>query len=81
MYLHRISHFDKGIHSILEVNPDALQIAEALDAERRETGPRSQLHGIPILIKDNIDTHDKMHTSRWIVGIKRFDCPKGFICS
>ncbi|MFJ7725027.1 amidase family protein [Neobacillus sp. NPDC097160] len=70
MYLHRISRFDKELHSILEVNPDALQIAEALDAERRETGPRSRLHGIPILIKDNIDTHDKMHTSAGSFALK-----------
>lgn len=70
MYLHRISIFDKKINSILEVNPDALQIAEALDAERKSTGPRSQLHGIPILIKDNIDTADKMHTSAGSLALK-----------
>ncbi|MEH7253098.1 amidase family protein [Neobacillus niacini] len=70
MYLHRISVFDKSINSILEVNPDALQIAAALDAERKETGPRSELHGIPILIKDNIDTADKMHTSAGSLALK-----------
>ncbi|MFZ7945822.1 MULTISPECIES: amidase family protein [Bacillaceae] len=70
MYLHRISHFDQKLHSILEVNPDALQIAEVLDAERKETGPRSALHGIPILLKDNIDTHDKMHTSAGSLALK-----------
>jgi len=70
MYLHRISRFDKNLHSILEVNPDALQIAEALDVERKETGKRSQLHGIPILIKDNIDTFDKMHTSAGSLALK-----------
>ncbi len=70
MYLHRLSVFDIPLHSILEVNPDALQIAEALDAERKESGPRSQLHGIPILIKDNIDTHDKMHTSAGSLALK-----------
>jgi amidase len=70
IYLHRISLYDQGVHSILEINPDALQIAEALDAERREKGPRSQLHGIPILIKDNIDTHDKMHTSAGSLALK-----------
>ncbi|WP_223589646.1 amidase family protein [Neobacillus bataviensis] len=70
MYLHRISSFDKEIHSVLEVNPDALHIAAALDAERKESGSRSRLHGIPILIKDNIDTHDKMHTSAGSLALK-----------
>jgi amidase len=70
MYLHRISVYDKGIHSILEVNPDALHIAAALDAERKESGPRSELHGIPVLLKDNIDTADKMHTSAGSLALK-----------
>ncbi|TDK59681.1 amidase [Bacillus salipaludis] len=70
MYLNRISSFDQVINSVLEVNPDALQIAAALDAERKETGPRSSLHGIPILIKDNIDTKDKMHTSAGSLALK-----------
>lgn len=70
MYLHRISVVDKNINSILEVNPDALQIAAALDAERMATGPRSPLHGIPVLIKDNIDTADKMHTSAGSLALK-----------
>ncbi|NWQ40597.1 amidase [Bacillus sp. EB106-08-02-XG196] len=70
MYLHRISVYDKRIHSIIEVNPDALHIAAALDAERKETGPRSALHGIPILLKDNIDTADKMHTSAGSLALK-----------
>ncbi|MGG3468353.1 amidase family protein [Neobacillus pocheonensis] len=70
LYLHRISILDKQINSVLEINPDALQIAEALDTERKEKGPRSRLHGIPILIKDNIDTHDKMHTSAGSLALK-----------
>lgn len=70
MYLHRISVLDKGIHSILEVNPDALQIAAALDFERIQSGPRGPLHGVPILIKDNIDTNDKMHTSAGSLALK-----------
>lgn len=70
MYLHRISIFDKEINSILEVNPDALQIAAALDAERKQQGSRGPLHGIPILIKDNIDTADKMHTSAGSLALK-----------
>src|SRR5207342_587398 len=51
------------INSIIELNPDALKIADALDEERREGDARSALHGIPILLKDNIDTHDKMMTT------------------
>lgn len=63
LYLRRIATYDKKIHSILEINPDALHIAAALDLERKKKGPRSVLHGIPILLKDNLDTGDKMHTS------------------
>ncbi len=66
MYLSRIADFDKSgpaINSVLEINPDAIHIAAALDAERKERGARGPLHGIPVLLKDNIDTHDKMHTS------------------
>ena len=48
---------------MIEINPDAVEIAAALDLERRERGPRGPLHGIPILIKDNIDTADAMHTT------------------
>ncbi|MFD0828401.1 amidase family protein [Neobacillus sp. M.A.Huq-85] len=70
MYLHRISTINPVINSVLEVNPDALQIAAALDVERKEAGPRSSLHGIPILIKDNIDTKDKMHTSAGSLALK-----------
>ncbi|MBC8080031.1 MAG: amidase [Gorillibacterium sp.] len=66
MYWERILESDKNgltINSVLELNPDALFIAEALDIERSVEGPRGPLHGIPILLKDNIDTNDKMHTS------------------
>ncbi|MFD1707779.1 amidase family protein [Siminovitchia sediminis] len=63
MYFHRIARFDGKLRSVLELNPDALHIASALDAERKRKGPRGPLHGIPILLKDNIDTGDKMHTS------------------
>ncbi|MEH7109283.1 amidase family protein [Bacillus sp. JJ1764] len=76
LYLYRIASIDPKINSVLEVNPDALQIAAALDAERRRTGPRSSLHGVPILIKDNIDTHDKMHTSAGSLALKKSIAPR-----
>jgi amidase len=65
-YLARIAVIDKSgprVNSVIETNPDALQIAEALDKERKEKGPRGPLHGIPILIKDNIATADRMQTT------------------
>ena len=66
MYLDRIGLVDEGqggINSIIELNPDALVIAEQLDAERSQGKIRGRLHGIPILIKDNIDTFDRMTTT------------------
>ncbi len=66
MYLERIARYDKAgpcLNSILEINPDAIHVAGALDRERERSGPRGPLHGIPVLVKDNIDTADKMHTS------------------
>ena len=66
LYLARIAAVDKQgpeLHSIIELNPDALQIADALDAERKAKGPRGPLHGIPVLVKDNIDTADRMTTT------------------
>jgi amidase len=65
-YLARIEAFDRQgpeLRSVLEVNPDAPAIADRLDAERRRRGPRGPLHGIPILIKDNIATADRMTTT------------------
>ena len=65
-YLERIEEIDRRgpqLKSVIEINPDATAIAEALDRERKERGPRSALHGIPVLIKDNIDTADKMKTT------------------
>jgi amidase len=65
-YLARIHEIDKrgpAINAIIELNPDALDIADALDSERKERHVRGPLHGIPLLIKDNIDTADKMRTS------------------
>jgi len=66
LYLARIEAIDRAgpaLHSVIEINPDALATARALDAEFRVKGPRSPLHGMPVLIKDNIDTGDKMQTT------------------
>jgi len=52
-----------AVNSLLELNPDALAIADGLDQERKQKGPRGPLHGIPVLIKDNLDTSDKMNTT------------------
>jgi amidase len=65
-YLARIEAIDRhvpAINSIIELNPDALALADALDEERKIKGPRGPLHGIPILIKDNINTADRMSTT------------------
>ena len=66
MYLDRIDRIDKqgpALNAIIELNPDALAIADALDKERTATGSRGPLHGIPVLIKDNIDTADRLMTT------------------
>jgi amidase len=65
-YLRRIRDLDRRgpkLNSVIEINPDAVSIAQALDRERKARGPRGPLHGIPVLIKDNIATHDKMMTT------------------
>ena len=76
LYLSRIDELDhRGpmLNEVIELNPDAFEIVDALDAERKSKGPRSPLHGIPVLIKDNIATDDKMMTtagSLALVGAK-----------
>ncbi|MBI2073814.1 MAG: amidase [Gemmatimonadetes bacterium] len=65
-YVRRIAALDRqgpSLRTVLETNPDALQIAEQLDAERKQGRVRGPLHGIPVIIKDNIDTHDRMQTT------------------
>jgi amidase len=75
-YLARMEAIDRGgpaLRSVLEANPDALARADALDRERKDKGTRGPLHGIPVLIKDNIDTADRMATtagSLALVGAK-----------
>ena len=66
LYLARIESFDRrgpSLRQVLETNPEAASIAEALDAERRTRGPRGPLHGIPVLLKDNIATADRLTTT------------------
>jgi amidase len=66
MYLQRIEAIDRSgpaINSVIEINPDAIAMADALDAERRAGMFRGPLHGIPVLLKDNINTGDKMMTT------------------
>jgi amidase len=74
-FLERIEAYDRSgprLNAVLEVNPDALEIAEALDRERLATGRRSLLHGTPVLLKDNIATADRLHTSAGSLALK--DC-------
>lgn len=66
LYLKRIENIDKSgpkLNAIIEVNPDALSIAKQMDNERKDGKTRGALHGIPVMIKDNIDTADKMQTT------------------
>src|SRR3954469_9835775 len=71
-YLQRIEAIDRNgphLRAVIEVNPDALAIADTLDAERKAGHVRGPLHGIPILIKDNIATADKMQTTAGFIGV------------
>jgi amidase len=62
-YLARIAQLDPKLRSVLETNPDALAIADRVDAERKAGRVRGPLHGIPVLIKDNVATADRMMTT------------------
>ena len=76
MYLERIKQVDTKTHSVLELNPDALAIADQMDKERKKGKMRSMLHGIPVLIKDNIETADKMHTTAGSLALLDAPTPK-----
>jgi len=72
-YERRIARFDREgpkLNSVLELNPEARSIARSLDRERKQFGPRGPLHGIPVLLKDNIDTADRLHTSAGSLALK-----------
>lgn len=72
LYISRIEALNKKgphLNAVIAVNPDALEIAAALDVERAATGPRSPMHGIPVLLKDNIDTKDKMPTTAGSIAL------------
>ncbi|HEV2718491.1 MAG TPA: amidase [Thermoanaerobaculia bacterium] len=78
-YLRRIDAIDKrgpAINAIIELNPDALAIAEERDRERKSGPARGPLHGIPLLIKDNIDTADRMHTTAGSLALAESIAPR-----
>src|SRR5438876_549878 len=78
-YLTRIEAIDKqgpAINSVLELNTDALAMADNLDKERKDKGTRGPLHGIPILIKDNIDTADSMETTSGSLALLGSRCTR-----
>lgn len=78
-YWARIEAIDRrgpGLNAVIELNPEALRIASELDKERLAKGRRGPLHGIPVLIKDNIDTHDRMTTTAGSLALKGSISPR-----
>ncbi|CAN5222710.1 amidase [soil metagenome] len=75
-YIERIKVIDGKLNSIIEINPDALKIAAEMDKERKSGKVRSALHGIPILLKDNIDTADRMKTTAGSLALADAPTPK-----
>jgi len=73
VYIDRIDEIDRSgpeLNSVIIINPDALQIAEELDRELTEGKSRGPLHGVPVILKDNIDTHDNMPTTAGATALK-----------
>lgn len=78
-YLDRIAALDRSgpnLRAMIEVNPDALEIAEALDRERRDSKTRGPLHGIPVVLKDNLDTADRMTTTAGSLALEGWIPPR-----
>jgi amidase len=76
LYLARIAALDRSgpkLNSVIELNPDALDIAASLDIERKAKGPRGPLHGIPVLLKDNIATAGPHANHGWLAGAGRHE--------
>ena len=74
--IHRIDRSGSRLNSVIELNPEAVAMARALDDERRTKGPRGPLHGVPVLIKDNIDTGDRMQTTAGSLALAGSTAPK-----
>lgn len=74
-YIDRIARLDDDYHAVVEINPDALSIARELDQERAGGRERSALHGIPVLLKDNIDTADRMKTTAGSLALLHMPAP------
>jgi amidase len=71
-----IDHAGPKLRAVIEINPDALAIAAALDQERRAKGPRGPLHGVPMLVKDSIDTADRMMTTAGSLALEGNIAPR-----
>src|ERR1700761_4430011 len=78
-YLSRIDKLDRhgpNLHSVIETNPRAFEIAEQLDAERKAKGPRGPLHGVPVLIKDNVETSDRLMSTAGSLALEGWYSPQ-----
>ncbi len=75
-YLARIARLDPALRSVLEVNPDALDVADRLDRERKDGVTRGPLHGIPVIVKDNVATGDSMETTAGSLALSGNRAPR-----